>query len=166
MPVTVIDSVVIAYSHFEQRVEAAGQNIAEIQVELDFGICSESNRLVAHGIGRPSSHRNLQWQRRSQTVLPGVGNKARSTRKKLICTLRSDTLLQHQSDPRLHSSLIPTRCQKDNTNRVDLAARTAWVDVTGASNGSGRTRVGRSHRRRLAHHFAGVYVIERCFVSS
>ena len=45
-------------------------------------------------------------------------------------------------------------------------AGVAPADVTGASNGSGRTRVGRSHRRRLAHHFAGVYVIERCFVSS
>lgn len=44
--------------------------------------------------------------------------------------LRSDTLTQHQSDPRRRSNLIPTRCQKDDTNRVDFAARTAWVEVT------------------------------------
>ena len=47
--------------------------------------------------------------------------------------LRSDTLLQHQSDPRHRSNLIPTGRQNDDTNRVDFAARTAWVDVTGAS---------------------------------
>lgn len=40
------------------------------------------------------------------------------------------------------AELIPARCQKDDTNRVDLSARTAWVDVTGASNFHGRTRVG------------------------
>ena len=37
---------------------------------------------------------------------------------------RSDTLLQHQSDPRHRSTLIPTRCQKDDKDRVDLAAKT------------------------------------------
>ena len=44
----------------------------------------------------------------------------------------SDTLTQHQSDQRHRSNLIPMRGQNDDTNRVDLAARTAWVDVTGA----------------------------------
>ena len=43
-----------------------------------------------------------------------------------ISTLRSDALAQHQSDPRHRSNLIPARCQKDDTNRVNLAARTAF----------------------------------------
>ena len=32
--------------------------------------------------------------------------------------------MQHQSDPRHRSNLIPARCQKDDTNRVNMAART------------------------------------------
>jgi hypothetical protein len=48
---------------------------------------------------------------------------------------RSDTLMQHQSDPRHRSNFIPTPGQDDDTNRADLAERTARVDVTGAANG-------------------------------
>ena len=46
---------------------------------------------------------------------------------------RSDTPVQHQSDPRHRSNLIPTPGQNDDTNRVELAARTAWVDVIAPS---------------------------------
>ena len=37
---------------------------------------------------------------------------------------RSDTLLQHQSDPQHHSNLIPPRGRIDDINRANFAART------------------------------------------
>ncbi len=52
----------------------------------------------------------------------------------MSCTLRSDTLMSHQSDLRHRSHLIPMRCQNDDTNRVLLVARTS---------------LGRSNRRAL-----------------
>lgn len=69
----------------------------------------------------------------------------------MSCLLRSDTLTQHQSDPRRRSNLVPTPCRNDDTNRVDLAARTASVDLTGASNGGTQSRVGQFHRREWAN---------------
>ena len=69
--------------------------------------------------------------------------------------------MQHQSDTRHRSNLIPTRGQNDDTNRIDLAARTAWVDVTGAVNGWTQSCVGRSHPSEFAGDFGGCDVSDR-----
>ena len=51
----------------------------------------------------------------------------------------SDTLLlQHQSDPRHRSNFIPTRGQNDDTNRVNLAARTSLGRCDRSSRTAGR----------------------------
>ena len=46
-----------------------------------------------------------------------------SVKLSLSCVRRSDTPMQHQSDPRHRSNLIPTGRQNDDTNPVDFAAR-------------------------------------------
>ena len=55
-------------------------------------------------------------------LLASSGGHDRSENRALTCLLRSDTLAQHQSDPRHRLNLIPARCQKDDTHRVSLTA--------------------------------------------
>ena len=74
-----------------------------------------------------------------------VGGHGRREEPEFASLLRSDTLTQHQFDPPLRSSFIPTRCRNDDTNRVNIAARTAWVDVTGAVYCQARGRSGQAH---------------------
>lgn len=52
------------------------------------------------------------------------GGHDRGGESQFASLLRSDTLLQHQSDPRHRPSLIPTRGRNDDINWVNLAART------------------------------------------
>jgi hypothetical protein len=73
-----------------------------------------------------------------QRTVNRVGGHDRGEKPEFISLLWSDTLTQHQSDSQHRLNLIPARCQKDDTNRVDLAARTTWVDVTGADSESVR----------------------------
>ena len=80
----------------------------------------------------PSTLRSHRQVPGNESSLTRVGGHDRGEKPEFTSLLRSDTLKQHQSDPRHRSNLLPARRQKDDTNRVDFAARTAWVDVTGA----------------------------------
>ena len=82
------------------------------------------------------------------------GVRDQSEKPEFASLLRSDTLMQHQFDPRHRSNFIPTPGQNDDTNRVDLAARTASVDVTGAVSTWEETCFGRSRRNRIGHSVA------------
>ena len=78
----------------------------------------------------------------------------RSETPELTSLLRSDTPMEHQTDTRYRSKLFPKRGQNDDTNRMDFAARTASVDVTGAVWDCALCRSGRSHSNRIGHQFA------------
>ena len=49
---------------------------------------------------------------------------------------------------------------------MDLAVRSAWVDVIGAVNREALRRVGRSTPSRLDGHVAGAELLQRCFVNA
>jgi hypothetical protein len=61
----------------------------------------------------------------NRILFPCCGGHDRCGEREFASLLRSDTLAKHQSDPRHRSNLIPMRCQKNDTSRVNLAARTA-----------------------------------------
>ena len=78
----------------------------------------------AHRISNTRHPSCFAYNERNVAQICIVGAPDRSGNKKLLCPLRSDTLTQHQSDPRHRSNLNPMRGQNDDTNRVDFAART------------------------------------------
>jgi hypothetical protein len=82
------------------------------------------------------------------------GRHDRCDQPEFTSQLRSDTLMQYQSDSRHRLRFVPTLNRNDDTNRVDLAARTAWVDVIGAGCDCAKRGSDRSHRSGFAHHAA------------